>query len=48
VIIAVGNKFTVTDWLSVSLHPAVLVTVTVYVPLADTLIAALVAALDQV
>jgi len=47
VIIAVGDEFTVTDWLSVSLHPEASITVTVYVPPVDTLIAALVAAFDH-
>jgi hypothetical protein len=47
VITAVGNEFTVTMMLSESVQPVALVTVTVYVPLADTVIAAVVAAFDH-
>jgi hypothetical protein len=48
VIVAVGNRFTVTVWLAgadVQLLPSVVVTV--YVPLVLTVIAAVVAPVDQ-
>ena len=47
VITGVGNGFTVTGTLALLLQPLALVTVTVYVPLADTVIAAVAAALDH-
>jgi Ni,Fe-hydrogenase III component G len=47
VITAVGNEFTVTMMLSESVQPLALVTVTVYVPLADAVMADVVAAFDH-
>ena len=47
VMTAVGNEFTITAWLVVPVHPFALVTVTVYMPLTETDIAAVVAAVDQ-
>ena len=47
VMTAVGNEFTVTAWLAVLVHPLALVTVTVYVPLTETDIAAKVDVVDH-
>ena len=47
VITAMGNGFTLTTVLSVSLQPLELVTVTVYVPLEFMLMAAVVAEVDH-
>jgi hypothetical protein len=47
VITAIGKELTVTLMLSVSVQPLALVTVTMYVPLADTVITAVVAAFDH-
>ena len=47
VMTAVGNEFTITAWLAELVHPLALVTVTVYVPLTETDIAAKVDAVDH-
>ena len=47
VMTAVGNGLTVTTWMAVLVHPLVLVTVTEYMPLADTRIVAVIAVVDH-